>query len=63
MGQSILGSTMGRRDELERILVLMGEGELKPVIDRVFPLEELAEAHRYLEAGRQTGKIIIDIGS
>ena len=63
MGQSILGSTMGRRDELEQILALMGEGRLKPVIDRVFPLAELAEAHRYLEDGKQTGKIIIDIGS
>ncbi|MDE0738455.1 MAG: zinc-binding dehydrogenase [Planctomycetota bacterium] len=63
MGQSILGSTMGRRDELEQVLALMGEGKLKPVIDRVFPLAELAEAHRYLEDGKQTGKIIIDIGS
>ena len=63
MGQSILGSTMDRRDELEQILALMGEGRLKPVIDRVFPLAELAEAHRYLEEGKQTGKIIIDIGS
>ena len=63
MGQSILGSTMGRRDELEQILALMGEGRLKPVIDRVFPLAELADAHRYLEEGKQTGKIIIDIGS
>ena len=63
LGQSILGSTMGRRDELEQILALMAEGGLKPVIDRVFPLAELAEAHRYLEAGEQTGKIIIDIGS
>ena len=63
MGQSILGSTMGRRDELEQILSLMGEGRLKPVIDRVFPLEDLAAAHRYLEEGKQVGKIIIDIGS
>ena len=63
MGQSILGSTMGRRDELEQILSLMEKGRLKPVIDRVFPLEDLADAHRYLEEGKQVGKIIIDIGS
>ena len=60
---SLLGSTMGRRDELEQILSLMEKGRLKPVIDRVFPLEDLADAHRYLEEGKQVGKIIIDIGS
>jgi NADPH:quinone reductase-like Zn-dependent oxidoreductase len=54
---------MGRRDELEQILSLMEKGRLKPVIDRVFPLEDLADAHRYLEEGKQVGKIIIDIGS
>ncbi|WP_043620423.1 NAD(P)-dependent alcohol dehydrogenase [Nonomuraea candida] len=34
-------------------------GDLKPVVDRVFPLEEIAEAHRALEAGGVRGKIIV----
>lgn len=60
-GQSILGSTMGTRDELRTVLKLMEEGRLRPVVDRVFPLEELAEAHRYLESGEQAGKVVIEL--
>jgi NADPH2:quinone reductase len=41
----------------------LATGELRPVIDCVFPLDRIVEAHRYLESGRQTGKIIIDVAS
>jgi NADPH:quinone reductase-like Zn-dependent oxidoreductase len=34
------------------------EGKLKPVIDRIFPFEEIVEAHRYLETNDQFGKIV-----
>ncbi len=34
-------------------------GALKPVIDREFPLEEIAEAHRYMESNAQCGKIVV----
>jgi NADPH:quinone reductase-like Zn-dependent oxidoreductase len=34
------------------------EGKLKPVIDRVFRFDEIVEAHRYLEASNQFGKIV-----
>lgn len=34
---------------------------LRPVIDRVFALDDIVEAHRYIESGRQTGKIVIDV--
>ncbi|MEU1419656.1 zinc-dependent alcohol dehydrogenase family protein [Kitasatospora sp. NPDC005751] len=34
-------------------------GSLAPVVDRVFGLDEVAEAHRYLEAGNQLGKIVV----
>jgi NADPH:quinone reductase-like Zn-dependent oxidoreductase len=60
-GQSILGSTMGTRQELRTVLDLMGRGFFAPVVDRTFPLEEIAEAHRYLEAGKQTGKVVMRI--
>jgi NADPH:quinone reductase-like Zn-dependent oxidoreductase len=36
-------------------------GALKPVIDRVFKLDEIAESHRYLEANRQFGKIVVAV--
>jgi NADPH:quinone reductase-like Zn-dependent oxidoreductase len=34
---------------------------LKPVIDRTFPLDAIADAHRYMESNRQKGKIVITV--
>ena len=34
---------------------------MRPVIDRVFPLRDAADAHRYMEADRNFGKIILDV--
>jgi NADPH2:quinone reductase len=34
---------------------------LKTVIDRVFPLQEAADAHRYLESGKQFGKVVLRV--
>lgn len=39
----------------------LGEGSLKPVIAKVFPLSDIVSAHRYVEAGRQTGKIVVTV--
>lgn len=47
--------------KLERITELIEAGKIEPVIDRVFPLEEIAEAHRYSETGRARGKIVIAV--
>lgn len=46
---------------LEKITTLVEEGVLKPIMDRVLPLEQLAEAHAYSETGRATGKIVIAV--
>ena len=59
--QSVLGSTMGTRAELRAVLTLMEQGHFRPVVDRVFSLEETAEAHRVLESGAQTGKLVVKI--
>ena len=45
--------------DLERIIGLIAEGTLKTVVDRVFPLSEAAEAHRYLASRAQFGKVIL----
>ncbi|MET7459426.1 zinc-dependent alcohol dehydrogenase family protein [Nonomuraea sp. NPDC005501] len=34
-------------------------GTLRPVVDRLFPLEEIVEAHRHMESGAQFGKIVV----
>lgn len=56
---SILGSTMGSRGSLIRILDLAGQGKLRPVVDRVLPMSEVREAHRLLEERAQFGKIVL----
>lgn len=43
------------------ILPHLARGELKPVIDRTFPFAEMAEAHRYLEAGSHVGKVVLTL--
>jgi NADPH:quinone reductase-like Zn-dependent oxidoreductase len=57
--QSILGSTMGRRGDLLRVIELVKRGKLKGVVDRSFEMEAIREAHEYLESGKQFGKVIV----
>jgi NADPH:quinone reductase-like Zn-dependent oxidoreductase len=48
--------------EIERtVWPYVVDGTLKPVIDRVFPLGEAAEAHRWMESGDHVGKIVLTI--
>lgn len=51
------------RDDLEFILKLAEDGKVKPVIDRHYPLQETAEAVRYLSSGHALGKVIIEVAS
>ena len=60
--QSILGSTMGDRGDMFRIMQLVQAGKLKGVVDKVFPFTEVAKAHEYLEAGQQFGKVVLSFG-
>ncbi len=57
----VLGSTMGPKGDLFKILALVGEGRLRPVIDRVVPLWEAPDAHRALEARDVFGKIVLEV--
>jgi NADPH:quinone reductase-like Zn-dependent oxidoreductase len=55
------GVTVGsRKDQVDMIRAIDANG-IKPVIDRVFPLEELAAALRYQDTGQHFGKICIEI--
>jgi NADPH2:quinone reductase len=47
------------RDELRDVLSLIEAGVLTPVIDRVYPLEDAATAHRYLAGRRSFGKVVL----
>ena len=49
------------RDDLVRLKELIEAGTVTPVIDRHYPLSEVAEAIRYLEAGHAQGKVVITV--
>jgi NADPH:quinone reductase-like Zn-dependent oxidoreductase len=49
------------QEDLRSLVTLLQAGKVKPVIDRCFPLEETAEALRYLEAGHARGKVVITV--
>jgi NADPH:quinone reductase-like Zn-dependent oxidoreductase len=56
---AILGAHMGRKADLLTIVRLLGEGAIRPVVDRVLPLRDCAEGHRLLERREVFGKIVL----
>jgi NADPH:quinone reductase-like Zn-dependent oxidoreductase len=56
---SILGSTMGSKGSMFDILRHVEAGRLRPVLDRVLPLENAARAHGLLESRAQFGKVVL----
>ena len=57
---NVLGSTMGPPSDFAAMLTLYASG-IRPVIDKVFPLEQAGDAHIRMEAGDQFGKIVLKI--
>ena len=57
--QSILGSTMGSKSAFNEALSLLNDGKIKPVVDCIFPISEIQNAHKYLESGKQFGKVVL----
>ena len=58
---SILGSTMGTKEDFDGVYELVASGKVRPLIDSVFPLSEARAAHERMEAGEQFGKIVLTI--
>ncbi|WP_214783126.1 NAD(P)-dependent alcohol dehydrogenase [Exiguobacterium sp. s183] len=55
------GPASERKEDLRFLNELFEAGELQPVIDSVYPLDEIVEAHRYVDQGRKVGNVIVTI--
>ena len=59
MNDMIVAIRAWRKAAIAFVIEGLSSGALRPVIDRVFELKDIAEAHRYLESNAQFGKIVV----
>ena len=55
------GTPLTPRETFIHLIKLATQGKIKPVIDRVYPLEKMVEAHKYVEKGHKAGNVIITV--
>jgi NADPH:quinone reductase-like Zn-dependent oxidoreductase len=57
----ICGIPAESKAELNALVQLVEAGQIRPLIDRCYPLEQTAEAHRYVDAGHKRGSVVLTV--
>jgi NADPH:quinone reductase-like Zn-dependent oxidoreductase len=57
--KAVFGVALQKQSEIEVLAALAHAGKRKPVIDRIYPLEEIAAAHAYVDANHKKGNVVI----
>ena len=58
-----IGITKYSRDDVLLLKGLAEAGAFRAVVDRVYPLEDIVEASRYVETGQKTGNVVLTVGN
>jgi NADPH:quinone reductase-like Zn-dependent oxidoreductase len=58
---SVKSPTSEKKEYLHLVQKIIAEGRLKPVIDRTYPLDEIVNAHAYVDLGHKKGNVVITV--
>jgi NADPH:quinone reductase-like Zn-dependent oxidoreductase len=57
----IFGAARPNNEDLNNLKELIEAGSIVSVIDRTYPLEQIPEAHKYVESGQKKGQVVITV--